>query len=234
MSAVTGTPAATGKSPLRGVALYGVALLLFACLDTTTKYLTAHYPVPLVAWTRYAVQFLLMTAILAPRMGRELVSPARPAPVALRSLCLAATSLFVGLALHRLPVAEASAIVFISPLLVVLLAGPLLGERLTPLRAMLAVLGFTGVLLIARPTGNLDALGVVFALLGALSNTGYQLMSRTLSAEKPLTLLFNSALVGTLIFGGFCPFSGEAKGSRSPMSCCSCRSGSRQGWGTSS
>nr|WP_246581033.1 DMT family transporter [Deinococcus aestuarii] len=191
---------------MRGVALYAVALLLFACLDTTTKYLTTHYPVPLVAWVRYAVQLVLMTALLAPRMGREIASPVRPAPVALRSLCLVATTLFVGLALRSLPVAEASAIVFISPLLVVLLAGPLLGERLTPTRAVLAVLGFAGVLLIARPGGNLDALGVGFALLGAVANTGYQLLSRTLSAERPLTLLFNSALVGTVIFGGLVPF----------------------------
>ncbi|MEF2277289.1 DMT family transporter [Deinococcus sp. YIM 134068] len=194
------------RSPLRGVLLYCVALLLFACLDTATKYLTTYYPVPLVSWSRYALQLVLMTAVLAPTVGRQIALPTRPAPVVLRSLCLVLTSIFVGLALRRLPVAEASAIVFLSPLLVVLLAGPLLGERLTPGRAALAGLGFVGVLLIARPGGNLDALGVFFALLGAASNTGYQLLSRVLSAEPPLTLLFNSALVGVLTLGPLLPF----------------------------
>jgi hypothetical protein len=52
---VTSVIQATGsKSHLRGIAFYGMSVLLFAGLDTLTKLLTAthHYPVPLVAWMR--------------------------------------------------------------------------------------------------------------------------------------------------------------------------------------
>ncbi|THF87382.1 DMT family transporter [Deinococcus sp. KSM4-11] len=202
-------PTAAPNRPLFGVALSVVAVLLFASMDTITKVLTAshHYPVPLVAWARYTVQLVLMTALLAPRQGRDLLIPSRPIPVIVRSFSLVAATLFMGLALRRLPLAEAEAIVFTSPMLVVLLAAPLLGEKLSAGRAVLAAVGFTGVLLIARPTGHLDGLGVLFALGCAVVTTAYNLMSRTLRAERPLTLLFNSALVGAVAFGILTPFS---------------------------
>lgn len=202
-------PPSVPHRPLLGVAFAVMAVLLFAAMDTITKVLTAShgYPVTLVAWARYTVQLVLMTALLAPRHGRGLVTPTRPLPVLLRSLSLVAASLFMGLALRRLPLAEAGALVFTAPMLVVLLAAPLLGETLSAGRAALALLGFTGVLLIARPGGDLDTLGVVFALACAAVTTAYNLLSRTLRAEQPLTLLFNSALVGTVAFGVFAPFS---------------------------
>ncbi len=203
------TPATGSKSHLRGIAFYAVTVLLFASLDTMTKLLTAtyHYPVPLVAWVRYTIQLLLMTAILVPSMGLEIISAKRPFPVIVRALFLVCATLFMGLALKRLPLAEAVAIVFTAPLLVVFLAGPLLGERFRFSRAALSVLGFTGVILIARPTGQLDTLGVLFALLAAVVTAAYQIMSRGLSREQPLTLLYISALVGAVAFGLLAPFS---------------------------
>src|SRR5688572_19983443 len=74
--------------PLRGIVCHSVALLLFACLDATAKYLSALYPVPLIVWVRYAVQFALMTAILAPMMGRNLLKTNRTGLVIVRSSCL--------------------------------------------------------------------------------------------------------------------------------------------------
>lgn len=195
------------RSPLAGVLLYAVAVLFFASLDTLTKLLTAnhHYPVPLVAWVRYTVLLVLMTS-LWPSLGRELVVPRKPLLVVLRSLALVVGSLTMGSALKRMPLAEAEAIVFTAPLLMVLSA-PLLREKLTFPKVMLTLLGFLGVLLIARPGGNLDALGVLFALACALATTAYQMMSRTLSSEQPLALLFNTALVGAVVFAGMLPFS---------------------------
>ena len=192
---------------LRGAAYFATALFLFACLDSTVKYLTAHYPVPLVAWLRYAGQFLLMTALLAPRQGRTLLSAQRPRLVALRSLCLVLLTLLMNSALHRLPLAEATALSFAAPLLVVLLAQPLLQERVGLARGVAVLVGFGGVLLIARPGGELDVLGVVLALLAAVSNTGYQLLSRVLSGtERPVNLLYSSALFGTVAFGLLLPW----------------------------
>ena len=65
---------------LRGVALFVLCLFLFACLDTTTKYLAQSYPAPLIVATRYAVNLLLMVAILAPRHSQQIFPSETPDP----------------------------------------------------------------------------------------------------------------------------------------------------------
>jgi drug/metabolite transporter (DMT)-like permease len=103
-------------------------------------------------------------------------------------------------ALARMPLAETTATVFITPLVVALLAGPFLGEKITPLRWVAVVAGFIGVLLIARPGGAVSPDGLFFALLAAACYSIYQIMTRHLSpSENTLTLLYYTALVGTVV-----------------------------------
>src|SRR6185312_7928751 len=102
--------------PFRGVILLLSALFFFACMDTTTKYLSVHYNVPLIMAIRYIVHCALMIVLLAPRQGTQLMRTRRTGLVMLRALCLVAVSLFVGLALQRMPVAESTAIFFLAPM----------------------------------------------------------------------------------------------------------------------
>jgi drug/metabolite transporter (DMT)-like permease len=115
--------------PLIGVLMVMASVLLFAGNDIVTKLLVTEYPVPLVAATRYIVQLLLMMALLLPRMGTRLLKTERTGLVLLRSACLVVSTLGMGLAFQRMPVPESVAIVFLSPMLVVLVAGPVLGEK---------------------------------------------------------------------------------------------------------
>jgi drug/metabolite transporter (DMT)-like permease len=119
--------------------------------------------------------------------------------MSLRGLTLVAVTLLGQLALKTLPLAETTALVFVAPLLVALLAAPLLGEKVR-LRTWLATIaGFVGVLLIARPGGSLFGPGVAYALGAALSYAAYQILTRKLAAsEHPMRLLFYTALLGTL------------------------------------
>ena len=103
-------PGPSPDHPLRGVLLIGGAVFLLACMDTTTKFLVKHYQVPLVMTVRYLVHTLLMLVLLTPTHGRQLFETRRTGLVLVRAVCLAAASLFVGLALRRMPVAEATAI----------------------------------------------------------------------------------------------------------------------------
>lgn len=197
----------TSQHSIRGILLFVCGLFLFACMDTTVKYLTAYYPVPVVAALRYAVHLLLMLALVAPRQGRQMVRTTRTGWVLVRALSLAGATLFMGLALKRMPVAETTAIVFISPLLVVLIAGPLLGEKVDRGDWIAAIVGFLGIVLIARPGGALDPMGIAFTTGAIVVMTAYQLLSRVLAAtEQTLALLFYTALVGTLIFGMLLPW----------------------------
>ncbi len=193
--------------PVRGVMLLLAAVLLFACMDTTTKVLAADYEVPVVMAVRYVVQALLMLVLLAPTQGRRLIQTQRTGLVLIRAGCLATASLVVGLALQRMPVAEATAIVFLAPLLVVLVAGLLMQEQVGVVGWTAAMAGFVGVLMIARPGSGLDPWGVVFALCGAAVIAAYQLLSRVLAAtERTVALLFYAALLGSLVFGLLAPW----------------------------
>lgn len=125
-----------------------------------------------------------------------------------RAASLAIASLFMGLALQRMPVAETTAIIFLGPMLVVLLAGPVLSERIGALGWTAAVVGFVGVLLIARPDSGLDATGTLFAFCAVGALVVYQLLSRVLaSTETTFALLFYTAVIGSVAYGVFLPWS---------------------------
>lgn len=186
------------QHPARGVAFAMVSLVLFVSLDVTSKYLAQRYPVPLLIWARYTVHCLLMVLILGPSQRGRLLATGRPALHVLRAGLLLATSLCGLSAFQRLPLAEATAIAFCSPLIVTLLARPLLGERVGPARWVAVLVGFAGVMLVARPGSGLVAEGVLFAFATAVVYALYQLLTRKMAAtERPLTLLFYTALVGS-------------------------------------
>ncbi len=192
----------------RGILLFMLGTLLFACMDSTTKYLVQHYEAPLVVAVRYIVNALLMVVLLTPTHGRKLVRTQRTGLVLVRAACLAGASVFVALALQRMPVAEATATLFLSPLLVVLISGPLLGEAPGVAGWIAAIAGFVGILLIAHPGADLDPVGTTLALCAALLTVGYQLLSRVLATtEDTVPMLFYTALVGAIAFGAFLPWS---------------------------
>src|SRR5690606_36678768 len=122
--------------------------------------------------------------------------------VVLRAFFLALASLFIALALQQMPVAETTAILFLSPILLVVAAGPVLGERIGRSGWAATVLGFAGVLAIARPGSGVTGGGVAFALCAVAMNLGYQLLSRILAAtETTFALLFYTALAGSALYG---------------------------------
>ena len=184
---------------LRGAAFFLTALFLFAVSDATAKYLSAFFAVALLVWVRYLSQFVFMLVAVAPTMGRAIVTTRRPWLMIFRALTQVASTVFVLLAFRSLPLAETTALVFISPILVALLAGPLLGEKLQLRSALATLAGFVGVLLIVRPGGAMTGVGVVYALASALSYSLYQILTRKLAAsEPPLRQLFYIALVGSV------------------------------------
>ncbi len=185
--------------PLRGILLMLAAVLCFALLDATAKHLTQTFPVPMLVWARYTLHCLLMVVFLGPTLRWGLVRTGRPRLQIVRALMLVAVTGLNIAALHYLPLAETTALLFFAPLLVAMLAGPFLGERLGVFHWMVIVAGFGGVLLIARPGGDLHPAGLALVLGAALCYAIYQIQTRQLSpTENTLTMLFYTALVGTV------------------------------------
>ncbi len=184
--------------PGRGIALMLAAVLMFALLDATSKHLAQTYSVPLLVWARYAGHFLLMMVFLAPSRRGRMIATKRPLLQVVRALLLVGVTGFVIAAFRIMPLAETTAILFVTPLLVALLAGPMLGEKVGRLQWVSVLAGFAGMLLIARPGGVMSAEGIALALAAAACYSLYQILTRQLSpTEDTVTMVFYTALVGT-------------------------------------
>lgn len=190
-------------NPLRGVALVIAATFLFASADTLGKYLAMLYAATMILAVRYSVNLALVAAVMGPRHGRALWHTRRTGLVVVRGLCLAIASISMMLALRVMPVAETVAIIYITPVLVMMVSGTVLGEKVSPLAWFCAALGFAGVLLIARPGSGLDPWGVALSLMNATLATGYHILTRVLTrTETTMAMMFHTALVGAVVFIG--------------------------------
>ena len=182
--------------PLTAFAIVIGTVSLFASGDILIKYLTTRYPVELIMAIRSVAGLLLILAFFWPRMGRTLWQIKRPRLVLCRGLVLVLGSLLIGHALRLMPVGETISILYSFPILVMILAIPLMGEQVSAINWGFAILGFTGVLMVARPGGGLDTLGVTFALLTAILAAIFHLMTRVISmTETSHALLFHTILI---------------------------------------
>jgi drug/metabolite transporter (DMT)-like permease len=152
-----------------------------------------------LVWARYTVQFLAMLVWLGPSMRLKLFHTNRlPLQVVRGGVLLASSLCFVG-ALRSLPLASATALNYTTPMLVVLMAKFVLGERMTPARIAFVVAGLAGMLLIVRPGSDVFRGASLLALLAALCYASYQIMTRVLYGENPRVLLFYPAVVGAAV-----------------------------------
>jgi drug/metabolite transporter (DMT)-like permease len=190
----------------RGILWMLLTTLFFVSMDALAKHLSQSYPVPQVVWARYVFHVLLLALLLGGRM-RGVMRTERLGLQLLRSVfLLCATGLFFT-ALSYIPLAEASAIMFVAPILVTALSMPLLREHVGPRRWASVVVGFGGALIIIRPGGDGMELTALFALGGATSYAFYQITTRLLSrSDRALTTLAYSALVGALASSAVVPF----------------------------
>lgn len=196
------SPGRTSHSPLKGILLVLMAVVLFASMDTVGKYLMTKFNVPLVAAVRYGVNLVLLVVLLSPRHGTSLWKTNRTALVVLRGASLALATFFAGLALQRMPVGEAVSIFYLQGFGVMLAAGYFLKERISTIGWLAAITGFAGVVLIARPGGALDPTGVLLAFICAMVSVAYILLSRVLATtESTMAMLFHVAIAGVILFG---------------------------------
>jgi drug/metabolite transporter (DMT)-like permease len=196
----------TSHLSLTVILLIVAAAACFTTIDTTVKYLGQRYPVPLLAWGRYSIQALLMVAILGPKLRWGLVRTGNPRLHLVRGLMLLVSSLCFFTALKFLPLAEATAINYSTPVLVTLMAGYALREKITRPRWMFVIGGFVGVMLIVRPGSSMLQPAVLFALAAASAYAIFQILTRRLAGENLMVLLFIPSIVGTVLMSAIVPF----------------------------
>jgi drug/metabolite transporter (DMT)-like permease len=191
--------------PTSAILLVVSSVLCFTLLDTVTKFMTQRYPVPVIVWTRYAVQIVAMLVWLGPGMRLDLVRTRRLGLQIFRGIVLLASSLLFATALKTLPLAEATALNYSTPVIVVIMARLFLGEPMTPPRIAFVIGGLAGMLLIVRPGTSVFQGSAAYALFAALCYAIYQILTRLMAGENPRVLLFYPAVVGTLVMTVLAP-----------------------------
>ncbi|MCU0897220.1 MAG: DMT family transporter [Burkholderiales bacterium] len=192
---------------LRGIALMIAAVSTFAVMDTIAKWLSQSYPVPAVVWARYVSQVLVMMVLLGPRYRAGLVLTKRPGLQILRGFVLVSSTMLFFNAISRMPIAEASAITFISPLILMAMSVFLLKEKVKPSTWIAVAAGFAGVLVIIRPGSGIFSAAAVLPVATAFFFAGYQFLTRKLAGvDSTVATLFISALVGALVMCFVVPF----------------------------
>jgi len=198
--------------PLSAIGLIVGAVLCFTVLDATVKTLADKYPIPLLVWARYTVQLLAIFVWLLPQMGTELFRTPRLKMQLARGALLPISSLCFFSALKYLPLAEATAINYGTPILVIILAVVFLGEKMTRPRIALVLAGIAGMFLIVRPGSVVFQSAALWAIGSAIFYGTFQIMTRILAGEDSRVLLLYPALVGTAMLTALLPFLGIGYG----------------------
>ena len=137
--------------PPSAILLIVGAVACFSLLDSIVKFLATRYSVPMLVWARYAVQAIAIVLWLGPTMRSQLLRTRQLRLQLARGAILLVSSLLFFNALKYLPLAEATAINYTTPTLVILLSVVVLKERMTPPRWAFVAAGLAGMLLIVRP-----------------------------------------------------------------------------------
>lgn len=192
---------------LVGIALMLGAVACFACLDASAKWVNRSTDPLQTAAVRYLGSFLLVALFFNPVSRSGLLRTRNLRLQCGRALCLVAATICSFFALKYLRLTEATSITFSSPLIVALLAGPILGERIGGRRLAAVLIGFAGVLVITRPgLGGVHA-AALLALGAACANALYSMATRLVAANDPSeTTLFYTGLVGSVVFLPVLPF----------------------------
>ena len=182
------------ERPLVGMLALLAGSALFSMSDVVSKVLTASLPGIEVAWLRYLV-FVIMTAPLLLR-GRGVLRTARPGVQIGRAVAAAAsTSLFI-VAFGVMPVANATAIGFMAPVVVTAMAALILREKVGIRRWSAALVGLAGVIVIVQPGGSTFEAASLIPLCGSVASATAVIGTRLVKDERPETTLLYAALIG--------------------------------------
>jgi drug/metabolite transporter (DMT)-like permease len=195
--------------PQSAILLIVGAVACFSVSDTISKTLASRYPIPLLVWARWAAQVIAMLLWLAPTMGLSMVHTRQLPMQLVRGVLLIASSLFFISALKFLPLAAATALNYLTPTIVIVIAIAFLGERLTVARGAFVLAGLAGMLMIVRPGAEIFNAASLFAIMSACSYALYQVTTRMLAGEDPRVTLFYPALVGVAIMTVVWPWFGS-------------------------
>lgn len=187
---------------LRGAALALVAMGIFATHDVVVKTLGAHYSAFQIVFFAALLSFPLVSLILMNDAKEASLKPRHPWWVSLRMVLTVVTGVTAFYAFSVLPLAQVYVILFSSPLLVTILAIPMLGERVGPHRWGAVIAGLIGVIIVMRP-GQADlSIGHLAAVIAAVTSAMASVIVRKIGSEERSVVLLLFPMLGNFVGTG--------------------------------
>ncbi len=194
-----------------GILCVLASTFFFNVLNALAKWLTADYSVIEITFFRNLFAFLPCLAFVLAGPGLDALKTGRLPLHLFRGIAGFGSMLLVFTAFGLLPIADAVAISFATPLFLTALSVPMLGEKVGVHRWSAVIAGFLGILVMARPSGTGATLGFLTATGSALVNAVILVTVRRLGrTEAPVTIIFYQAFVGTVASALLLPFGWKA------------------------
>lgn len=184
------------------------AYFMFSVMVLLAKILSANHSVIEIAFYRNFIGSLLFLFLVFVLDRREILQlQTKPLVVVTRAVIGAVSIVVTFTAYSLMPLADTTALLFASSLFIPILAVMFLKESVGPYRWTAIVIGFVGVVIMSRPTGNVFVLGVSIALLAAFLHAVLQIILRYLGRfESPETITFYFLAIGAVVTGLAMPF----------------------------
>ena len=201
-------PRTTSPRPLIGIGFMLAAMAILPFIDVFAKFLGQEgMPILIVVWARALFGGLMTLPFALKAEGARAFRPAQPFHhLARAALLFGATFLFFN-ALKHLPIADALAIFFVNPLVIVVLSALALRENVGPRRWAAVAVGFIGTLIIIRPGMVEINPGTLFALGAGVALGAYFVMTRAIAgAADAMVLTFQTSATGAALMTLALPF----------------------------
>ncbi|MCX5592235.1 DMT family transporter [Alcaligenes endophyticus] len=193
--------------PIGGILVLIASTWALSGLDASGKWVMGlGVPLLLMCWFRYVIHFFLVLALVFPSKGWGVFRSQRPRAQLLRGIIMMLATFSLFTALRYLPQAEATAINFLAPLIVLAAAPWLLKEKSYVSRWIAAGVGLIGVLIIIRPGSDLPPVGIFFGLITACMFAMQFIVTRRVAIDNAMTTLLWSGAIGSLCLTIALPF----------------------------
>jgi drug/metabolite transporter (DMT)-like permease len=198
----------------QGIILIVVGLSIASLAGAIMKILTEDLSALQITWIRFFGYALIMLPIVMIRFGRPALRPARPGIQVIRGITMAAATVAFITGVQTVDFADAIAILYAYPFLLVLLAVLFLGERVHTAGWIGIIGGFVGVLLVMRPEFKSFNSGTLWVFLSAIIISIQLALNRKLGTlSHPLVTSLWGAVTASIILSFFLAFHWQPIGS---------------------
>ena len=192
--------ATTQDRPLAGAALMLAFCLLAPMIDVCSKLAAQTLPVGQITLARFVVQVALMLPVVVVMRQWGSLTPRLAGLLALRALFLVLSTYCFIAGIAVMPLADALALVFVEPFILLFLGHYLFGDAVGPRRIIASIIGFAGALLVIQPAFSTFGYITLFPLGTAFMFAFYMLVTRAMAnGMHPVPMQLHTAIAGTLI-----------------------------------